>query len=172
MSKARKKKRVINEVIDRVRAEEIYAEYASLDNQIETITVKMDMEMNAIRDKHLGEISKLRELHQDKFDLLEHFAATNKDLFKKSKTMFFNHGKLGFRIGTPKLKPLPGFTFKKILGILKFGFNEFLVTSQAIDKEKLITGRNDEDIKKLFPIMGVEIVQDEIFFVEPKKEEA
>lgn len=75
--------------------------------------------------------------------------------FGKANSIALVHGTIGFRIGTPKLKLLSGWTWARVL--------------EEVDKEGIIAQRNDlsaETLKK----MGVKVVQDEVFFVEPKRE--
>lgn len=172
MGKARKKKKVISDVIDRTRAAEIFGEYAEIDNEIDTLNAEMDTRITAIRDKYQPQISAAREKLNGRFELLEHFAKTNPQLFKRSRTIGFTFGKLGFRKGMPKLKTLPGKTWKMVLEYLLGTYPEYVEKVPKIKKEELISKRKDKRIREILPIMGIEVVQDDVFFVEPKKEDA
>jgi phage host-nuclease inhibitor protein Gam len=81
------------------------------------------------------------------------------------------HGTLGFRIGTPKLKTLKGFTWGAVTNLLKEFLPDYLRTSEEPAKDKLLADRDVEDVVLLLPKVGVFVDQDESFYVEPKKEE-
>lgn len=171
MAKSRKKKVVITEKIGRLEAEEIFAEYADLDNRMDSLTAAIDREMIALRDKHQPKISDLQDKRQLAFLKLEHFAETHPEYFTKRKTMRFIHGKLGFRTGMPQLKTQPGVTWKTVLKSLEKGFPKFVKKNPSVDKEQLLIKRKDNKVKLLFAAVGIVVVQDNTFFVEPKKEE-
>ena len=169
---ARKKKVVITEEINRTRAAEIFGEYAEYHNAVNAIIVEMDEEVRAIRERYQHKLAALKEKKEECFNLLEHFGRTNKKLFEKRKTMNFSFGKLGFRTGMPQLKTMPGFTWKKVLKACQTVFPDFIKQKPALDKEAIITRRKEEKIIAIMPLMGVRVVQDDTFFVEPKSEEA
>jgi len=167
----RKKKRVITENIDRQLAAEIFGEYAALHNNLDMITSQMETEMNATRDYYQPRIAETQQKLVEKFELLEHFAKSNPQLFEKVKSIGFTYGRLGFRKGMPALKTLPGKTWKKVLEYLKGTLPEYVEKKFSVKKDELLADREDPKLKDLFPIMGVKVVQDETFYVDLKKEE-
>lgn len=80
------------------------------------------------------------------------------------------HGVFGFRIGTPKLKNLKGFTWAAVTNLCKEYLPSYIRTSEELDKQGLLADRDNEDVAGMFPKIGVQVVQEESFFVEPKKE--
>ena len=81
------------------------------------------------------------------------------------------HGTLGFRTGTPKLKTLKGFTWGAVTNLLTEFLPGYVRTVVEPAKDKLLADRDDEQTAALFPKVGITVVQDETFYVEPKKEE-
>ena len=80
------------------------------------------------------------------------------------------HGVFGFRTGTPKLKNLKGFTWAAVTNLCKELLPSYIRISEELAKDKLLADRDKEDVMELFPKCGVMVVQDETFYVEPKKE--
>ena len=110
MTKTREKKTVYTGV-KQDEMELAFADYARADARQQKINATMDIEMTRIREKYQDELAKLQETKDNAFDVLQAFAMENKgELFSKKKSMETVHGTLGFRIGTPKLKTLKGFT--------------------------------------------------------------
>ena len=91
------------------------------------------------------------------------------------------HGVIGFRTGTPKLKTLKGFTWASALQLVKEFLPSYVRKTEDVAKDKLLADRDmevkvkdGEDKVKLSHEMarcGIQVVQDETFYVEPKKEE-
>ena len=171
MTKTREKKKVITGVT-REMAETAFAGYADADARQQRITAKMDVEITRIREKYQDELAKLQERKDNDFDIMQTFATEKKDeLFSKKKSLEMAHGILGFRTGTHKLKTLKGFTWAAVTNMLKEMLPAYVRTAEEPNKEKLITDREIPEVATLFPKVGVYVDQDEVFFVEPKKEE-
>lgn len=157
--------------VTRETFDENFAAFAAADAKIQNITTKMDMEMTRIREKYQDSLATLQEAKDKAFEVLQVYASENKDeLFSKRKSIETVHGIAGFRTGTPKLKLLKGFTWGAVTNLL----NEFLpgyvrtITEPA--KDKLLADRDVPEVSNLFGKSGIYVDQDEMFFVEPKKE--
>ncbi len=149
-----------------------FADYARADARIQKINATMDIEMTRIREKYQDELGKLAELKDKSFDLMQAYALENREeLFSKRKSMETTHGTMGFRTGTPKLKTLKGFTWGAVVNLLKEFLPGYVRTSEEANKEKLLADRESEEVTALFPKVGITVVQEETFYVEPKKEE-
>ncbi len=171
MTKTREKKTVYTGV-SQEEMELAFADYARADARQQKINATMDIEMTKIREKYQDELAKLQETKDKSFDVMQAFATENRtELFSKKKSMETTHGTLGFRIGTPKLKTLKGFTWASVLGMLKEFMPGYVRTVEEPAKDKLLADREDAEVMALMPKVGVCVVQDETFFVEPKKEE-
>ena len=171
MAKTREKKTVYNGV-KQEEMELAFADYARADARIQKINATMDIEMTRIREKYQDELGKLAETKDKSFDIMQAYALENRDeLFSKRKSLETTHGTMGFRTGTPKLKTLKGFTWGAVANMLKEFLPSYVRTSEEANKEKLLADRDNEEVTAMFPKVGITVVQDETFFVEPKKEE-
>ena len=95
----------------------------------------------------------------------------NKDaLFSKKKSLESAHGVIGFRTGNPKLKNLKGYTWASVTNLAKEFLPEYIRITEELAKDKLLADREVPEVAELFPKIGVTVVQEESFYVEPKKE--
>ena len=171
MAKTREKKTVYSGV-KQEEMENAFADYARADARIQKINATMDIEMTKIREKYQDELTKLGETKDNAFDIMQAYAMENREeLFSKRKSLETTHGTIGFRTGTPKLKTLKGFTWASVLTMLKEFLPGSVRTVEEPAKDKLLADREDEEVAALLPKVGVAVVQDETFYVEPKKEE-
>jgi phage host-nuclease inhibitor protein Gam len=170
MVKTREKK-VLIQGITREQAEEAFAEYASADARQQQITAKMDVEMTKIREKYQEELAKLQDRKEKSFEIMQAFAVENKaSVFGKKKSLETAHGVMGFRIGTPKLKTLKGFTWGAVTNLLKEFLPQYVRITEEPAKDKLLADREVPEISDMFLKIGIYVDQDETFYVEPKKE--
>lgn len=158
----------------RAKAEEILGEIAVLTLERNGATIQMDRELTAVRENYDAPIAAYGKQIAEKTALLEGWASANPEEFPKDrKSIDMVHGTVGFRTGTPKLKTLFRKTWEAVKETLKaFGLIQFVRGKEEVDKEKIIAAYQakeigDNDLKKV----GVAVVQDETFFVEPKLEE-
>jgi phage host-nuclease inhibitor protein Gam len=170
MVKSRVKKVVVSGVTAE-QAEAAFADFAKADAKIQHIQSKMDMEMTRIREKYADELAKLSETRDECFGLMQTFATEKREeLFSKRKSYESAHGVFGFRTGTPKLKNMKGFTWASVTNMVKEFLPEYIRTAEELAKDKLLADREKEEVAELFPKCGIIVVQDETFYVEPKKE--
>ena len=166
---ARTKKTVISG-ISREQAEQAFADFAAADAKVQNLTSKMDIEMTRIREKYADQLAEQNARKEAAFEIVQAYAVENKDeLFSKKKSVESAHGVFGFRTGTPKLKNLKGFTWA-VTNLCKELLPSYIRTSEELAKDKLLADRELPEVAEYFPKIGVQVVQDETFFVEPKKE--
>jgi phage host-nuclease inhibitor protein Gam len=170
MSKSREKKPVMG-VKTIEDAEVALSEYATADARLAKINATMDEKITAIRNQYNDEITELQEEKEEKLKELQFFAENSAELFVKKKSLLFVHGTIGFRTGTPKLKPKKKFTWASITELLKDRLPNYVRTVDEPAKDKLLADREDETVKAQMEKCGIEVVQDETFYVELKKEE-
>lgn len=181
---ARQKKTIITGV-SRETADEAFATYAKNDAQIQKINAEIELQCAKIREKYADKLAVLTTEKEAAFDTLQSFATENQaELFTKKKSLDMAHGTIGFRTGTPKLKTLKGFTWASALQLVKEFLPGYVRTSEEIAKDKLLADRDIEyanavtgettatPMAKHMAKCGIQVVQDETFYVEPKKEEA
>jgi phage host-nuclease inhibitor protein Gam len=170
MTKTREKK-VVHTGLSRENAEEAFANYAAADARQQQLTSKMDVEITRIREKYQDDLADLQDKKTESFEIMQAYAMEHKDeLFGKKKSLETVHGVFGFRMGTPKLKTLKGFTWGAITNLLKEFMPEYIRTSEEPAKDKLLADRELPEVSEMFKKVGVYVDQDETFYVEPKKE--
>lgn len=168
-----RKKKVILSGVTREAAEEAFGAYAKAEAKLEKIQADIELQCAKLREKHQTEISILTAERELAFETLQSFAAENQsELFVKRRSLEMVHGVIGFRTGTPKLKTLKGFTWASALQLVKEFLPEYLRKAEEIAKDKLLADRDVEDMSQKMAKCGIMVVQDEVFFVEPKKEDA
>lgn len=167
---ARTKKTVVSG-ISREQAEQAFADFAAADAKCQNLTSKMDIEITRIREKYADRLAELDAKKSEAFDLMQAYALENKDeLFSRKKSVESVHGVFGFRTGTPKLKNLKGFTWAAVTNLVKELLPSYIRTSEELAKDKLLADRDVPEVAGYFPKIGVQVVQEETFYVEPKKE--
>ena len=170
MATKRTKKTVVSGVT-REQYEQAFAEFAMADAKAQSLTAKMDQEMTRIREKYADQLAELNDMKDKAFEVMQTFATENKDtLFSKKKSLESAHGIIGFRTGNPKLKNLKGFTWAAVTNLCKEFLPQYIRTTEELAKDKLLADRDNEEVAALFPTIGIQVVQDESFYVEPKKE--
>ena len=181
----RQKKTVITGVT-REAADEAFATYAKADASINKINAEIELQCAKIREKHQSELTQLTVERDKAFDTLQSFATENQaELFTKKKSLDMAHGTIGFRTGTPKLKTLKSFTWSAALELVKTFLPSYVRQTVDLAKDRLLADRELEAVevsedgmtKKPMPMSeamkkcGLQVIQDETFYVEPKSEE-
>ena len=183
----RQKKTIISGV-SREAADEAFATYAKSDAQIQKINAEIELQCAKIREKYADKLSVLGLERDQAFDVLQSFATENQaELFTKKKSLEMAHGTIGFRTGTPKLKTLKGFTWASALQLAKkFLPMTYIRQTEEIAKDRLLADRDLDEVwvydtpsgdprtvkmPEAMAVCGIQVVQDETFYVEPKKEE-
>ena len=154
------------------QAEEALSNYATADAKVEEITAKMDHMITEIRNKHAEELQLLGGTKEEEGKKVQMWAETNPDLFASKKSMDMAHGTVGFRTGQPKLKTLRGHTWASVTELMKERAPDYVKETLTPMKDKLIADRDNEDMDVFLKTIGVQIIQDESFFIELKKEES
>ena len=170
---AKREKKVIITGVTREAADEAFATYAKADAQAAKITADIELQCAKIREKYASKLAELDAEKTKAFDTLQSFATENQaELFTKKKSLDMAHGTIGFRTGTPKLKTLKGFTWASALQLVKEFLPGYIRQTEEIAKDKLLADRDTEDMMPQMNKCGIQVVQDETFYVEPKKEDA
>lgn len=151
-------------------AEAVMAEYAIADAKLRKINAKMDEQITAIRQKYADEIQEQIAKRDNHLDDLHLFAESNPQLFEKKKSLELTHGLIGFRTGTPKLKLVKKMNWQGVLELLKLHNPHYVRTVEEPAKDKLLADREDAGTKATMLKCGVEVVQEETFYIEPKQE--
>lgn len=169
---AKRQKKTVITGVSKEAAEEAFAAYAKADAERARITAEIELKCAQIREKHQERLSQLQTVQDGAFDTLQAYAMENQaELFTRKKSLDMVHGTIGFRTGTPKLKTLKGFTWASALQLVKEFLPGHIRATEEIAKDKLLADRDDEKVQANLARCGISVVQDESFFIEPKKEE-
>ena len=183
----RQKKTVISGVT-REAADVAFATFAKADASINKIQAEIELQCAKIREKRQADLTRLTAERDAAFETLQSFATENQtELFAKKKSLEMAHGVIGFRTGTPKLKTLKGFTWASALQLAKkFLPFTYIRQTEEIAKDKLLADRDLKEVavydtptgdprevtmREAMAACGIQVTQDETFYVEPKKEE-
>lgn len=169
---AKRTSKTVHAGVSREEAERAFAEFAAADAKVCVISAKMDTEMTRIREKYADQLATLNDEKEKNFNIVQSYAMENREeLFCKRKSVECVHGVFGFRTGTPKLKTLKGFTWNAVLNLCKEYLPAYVRSTYEVAKDKLLADRDKEEVKMHFEDVGVMVVQDETFYLEPKKED-
>lgn len=179
---AKRVKKTVITGMTAAEAEEAFATYSKADAQQTKMTAEMDLACAKIREKYQERLAALQAEKEAAFDKLQAYAMENQsELFAKKKSLEMTHGVIGFRTGTPKLKTSKGFTWAACLTLLKEIMPEYVRSTEEIAKDRLLADRDGElkreegsepvSVRSEMARCGILVVQDESFYVEPKREE-
>jgi phage host-nuclease inhibitor protein Gam len=166
----REKRRVINNV-DYEQAQEASARYAEIAARLGSIEAQMNERINSIRDEFQDELIYLTREKEKQFEVLEMYAKEQKDNWGKRKSLDLLHSIIGFRTGTPKVTKDKKFTWEGVLELVKEKFPSLVRVKCELDKEAIISMREDKEFIDLQKACYVDVVQEETFFVEAKMQE-
>lgn len=132
----------------------------------------MDAEITAARERHEATINACNKALEEKTELIRVWAEANPAEFNGLKSLDLVHAVIGWRTGQPTLKTLAGWTWDRVLEKLKSIKNPhwgllYIRTKEEVNKQGIINDRDTIGPDNLKTI-GVRIVQDEAFFIEPK----
>jgi phage host-nuclease inhibitor protein Gam len=133
------------------------------------LTAEMEQEITLIRARYEGPLGTLAADLETITDAAAEWAARNPAEFGNRKSLALTHGTIGWRTGNPTLKPLSGWTWDRVLEKLttQEDWMRFVRTKAEVAKDLLLADREilaDTTLKS----MGVQVVQNEPFFIEPK----
>lgn len=183
---ATRQKKTIVTGVTREAADDAFARYAKAAAKYDKVTAEIELQCARIREKYQNELAELDAEKETSFGVLQSYATENHaELFAKKKSLDMAHGTIGFRTGTPKLKTLKGFTWASALELVKtFMPSGYVRTTEEVAKDKLLADRELDEVSlnegghvrtaamsEAMAKCGIQVVQDETFFVEPKNEE-
>lgn len=168
---AKRQKKTLVQNISTEQFDDSLAVYAAADARIAKINATMDEQFTRIREKYADELNQLEAQRSENFEVVQTYCVENEEsLFSKKKSYETPHGIVGFRTGTPKLATLKGFTWGSVQKLLEKLKPDYIRTKTEPNKELLLADR--EKLKAELPDLGLEVKQEESFFIELKKEEA
>lgn len=167
-----RKTKVLHTAMSRSDAESVFADYAIDDAREQEILSIIEQRCTEIRKEYQAELTELKEAQEKRVEQLKQYALENREEFCDRKSLGFTYGIIGFRTGMPRLKLLKGFKWESVTNLLLKKLPDYVRTVHEPAKDKLIANRHEPEVAKNLEKVGLQVVQDETFFVEPKKEAA
>ena len=161
-----KKVVVTSTQITEAEAEKAMIQFSNASLNINKINADIDLKIQEIKDKRKDKLDEHATMRDQSFAVLEQFAHQNSDSFLKKKSMEIAGGIIGFRTGTPALKTLKGYTWPSVLNLVKRFLPDYVAVKEDVAKAKIIQDKDQlyDQMKQI----GVEIVQEESFYVDVK----
>lgn len=154
-------------------------DWAEVDEQLRVIGIKdafiakKEAEMNTailkVQKQFEAETVDARAVKVAAEKEIELFCQERRDEFVDSKTKALNYGLVAFRLSTPKLNVLKGFTWDSVIKLLKkFKMDEFIRVKEDVDRDAIKTKITEP---KDLASIGLAITQSENFYYETFKKE-
>lgn len=144
--------------------------YASCDARLKEINSAMDKEILEVRKKYAEPLTNFQQEKDQAFNQVEAFAVEHQDvLFSIKRSFKTKFGTFGFRTGKPRFILTGNSTWAKITDLLKEVLPGYVRTVYEPCKDKLMADFTLPNVQKLIPAMGIEITQDETFYIDLKK---
>ena len=145
-------------------------DYVIAFNSLKKIEANMEAEIQQVRENYQLRIADHKKVIVECFDSIQRYAEDKKEEeFSRRKSQDWTHGVIGFRIGTPRVKFDRGFAKKALELVRELGL-PFTRTKEELDKDKIISSREDHEVMGKLKKCGINVIQDEAFFIEVKEE--
>jgi len=103
------------------------------------------------------------------YNTVQAYCKANKQhLFARRRSIGTQWGTAGFRLGTPRLKVTRGADWTTIVARLKEQLPAYVRTTEEPAKDLLLQHRHREEVAGTLLDIGLEIVQDDLFYIEHK----
>lgn len=156
------------QISTREEAAKVVGEIAELVNRKVGINSKIAARTIAVKKEFEDELATLDEAIEAKTAGLRTWSENSPEEYGKAKSIKFLQGVIGFRTGQPRLALLNRkWTWDKVLEAVKTLMPAFVRHNPEINKDALIDSREDAMVKEMLPNVGLKVVQDEGFYVEP-----
>lgn len=153
----------------RAQAEETLRSIAELTLSRNRAQLDMDQEITTIRERYEEAIGEANKALEEKTELVRAWADANPSEFNGLKSLGFVHAVIGWRTGQPTLKTLAGWTWDRVLEKLETLrlYPNYIRTKREVDKQSILADREKLADQGTLKEIGVRVVQDESFFIEP-----
>lgn len=165
---SKRKKLVLEPIKDRAEMEDVVREICELSIMEDDVRVRMDEELLRVRENYEALLADLKPRVDRLLERAEAWAEEHPHEFGTRKSIVMVHGTVGYRTGTPKLKTLAKWTWAKVLTVLQAQFPEYVRRREEVDKDRILADR--QKLGARLPEIGVKVVQEETFFVDPARE--
>lgn len=131
---------------------------------------RIEAEVKDIVRHYDDELQALAQGKATAYEVARSYCLENKEaLFARRRSIGTTDGIAGFRLGTPRLRPAKGRTWDTILVELKYNLPGYVRTAELPARDLLLADRHTEQVAPILAKVGLEVVQDEIFYLETRK---
>lgn len=155
--------------ITQAHFENAMKQYAEAEQKEAGINKIIETECEEVLQKYEDQRSQLSKIKSNAFETAYIYCVDNKEtLFNKRRSIGTLYGIAGFRLGTPRLKTAKGKSWEKILLQLKEKLPDYIRTIEEPAKDRILADRNTELVAPLLIQIGLEVVQEELFYIDTK----
>ena len=152
--------------VTRQQAEDAMTAYADAQAAVSRITAEVELECIRIRDSRAKEISDLQLRATESQAILEAYARENRDtIFQRRRSLDLPNGTIGFRTATPRVRAVKGYTLAAALELMQSFHPEYTRTTTELDRQRLILERDSPEAQAAMRKCGLQVTQDETFFI-------
>jgi phage host-nuclease inhibitor protein Gam len=153
----------------RAEMEILVAEITELKLRLKQSANAMDEALTGVRERYEKRQAGLEKSIAEKSTVAQAWAEANWAEFGSLKSLEFTHGTVGWRSGQPQLRTLSGWTWDRVLEKLKqeADLSGYVRAREEVNKQMILGDRErlgNDGLRGL----GVRVVQEESFFIEPK----
>lgn len=157
-------------MVTQVQFEEAMQRYAAAERREAEIGKMIELEVNEVLGKYEDELLCLSQGKQIAFCIARSYCDSNKtELFSRRRSVGTMHGIAGFRLGTPALRLQKGANWNKVLEALKEKLPEYVRITEEPAKSMLLADRNTEKVAPVLMELGLQVVQEDLFYIETGK---
>jgi len=164
-----KKKVIANVTLE--QAQEASQSFANTYTRLDKVQAKMNEEINKVKSKYQDEITELQDSIAEPQEVLEVYANEQKENWGKRKSFELLHTVIGYRTGMPKVTKAKGFSWEAVTELASKHFPGLVRTKIELDKDSVIVLSKEDSFDEIKKTCFIDVVQEESFFVEAKKEE-
>lgn len=161
--------RKLTRLMTKKEMEQLMADYARLESRREALQQQFQEEKQRLKEKYEAELQELDEQIEQQADQLQHYAETHYAQFTKHRSLANPYGAIGFRLCPPKVRLAEEADPEESLNKLTELKPEFVLVKKKLNKSEILKHRDEAQTVEILRSCGLEIVQDEAFFIEVKE---
>ena len=144
--------------------------YASSERALIALQKEMDEKLEHLRASYRNKMASYMQLQAMACSSLTDAAYRYYDLwFSKEKKMELSHGCFGFYKEAPRLIKQRGKTWEQIIQTCEQQAPTFLSPKKELSHEKILAQRHIPAVQSLISLVGLQVVEDEFFFIRSKE---
>jgi phage host-nuclease inhibitor protein Gam len=131
------------------------------------LKAQMDGYLKEVRERYETQFAYIDNRLEELTALARQWAEANPETFRPAKSLVLTHGLIGWRTGMPRLKTMAGWNWDMVKEYCRVSLPQYVRLKEEVNREQILADR--ELLGKTMSQLGVKVVQDETFFVEPTR---